>query len=339
MSHRSATHSASFATGVIAGELAALDAGGKAPAWIKVAPAGRVTTRDGRSYGFDAALLVARFQVDGISIPVDLDHSVTLKAAHGDAGTVAGWAPELQARADGLYARVDWLEPGKAALAARTHRYVSPTFHHDDAGNATWLHSIALVPAPALAMPAVASAGSPEEQSMTKKIAVALGLAETADETACLSAITGLSAGKVDKAIHDQALANLTAVTAAKDAAEAKLATLAADGRKVKIDTLLEGALKDRKILPAQREQYAALCATDAGYDQVVALLGITPPNLQPSNLDGKKADDTASADVLANPVMLSAAAAAYVKKQAEAGVTMSHADAVIAITEGKDKK
>ncbi|PZP09968.1 MAG: hypothetical protein DI607_12025, partial [Sphingomonas hengshuiensis] len=76
MSHRSATHSASFATGVIAGELAALDAGGKAPAWIKVAPAGRVTTRDGRSYGFDAALLVARFQVDGISIPVDLDHSV-----------------------------------------------------------------------------------------------------------------------------------------------------------------------------------------------------------------------------------------------------------------------
>lgn len=339
MSHRSATPPIPFATGVIAGELAVLDAGGAPPAWIKVAPAGRVTTRDGRSFAFDPATLVARFHSDGIAIPVDLDHSVPRKAMFGDAGTVAGWAAELEARADGLYARVDWLEPGKAALAARTHRFVSPTFNHDDAGNATWLHSIALVPAPALAMPAVASAGgSPQEdQPMLKKIAVALGLAETADEAACLSALTTLQAGMVSKAVHEQALANLTAVTTARDAAEAKLATLAAETHKAEVDALLETALTDKKIVPAQRAQYATLCATADGLAQVKALLSATPRGLQASNLDTQ--DLPAGDTDLTDPVKLAGLAAQFQKRQAEAGIVISHADAVVAVRDGKHKE
>lgn len=337
MSHRSATHSPSFATGVIAGELAALDAGGKAPAWIKVAPAGRVTTRDGRSFSFDAALLVARFQADGISIPVDLDHSVPLRALQGDAGTIAGWAPELQARADGLYARVDWLEPGKAALAARTHRYVSPTFHHDDAGNATWLHSIALVPAPALAMPAVAAATSPtkEDQPMLNKVASALGLAETADEAACLTAIGNLKTGTVSKALYDQAVTNLAAATTAKDTAEAAIAKLAADAHQKSVDELLNGALKVKKIVPAQREQYAKLCATDDGLKQVKELLEKSPANLQASGLDGREEPGTQGGDADESPVMLAARAVAYQKKMAASGVTISTGDAVHAVKGG----
>lgn len=334
MSHRSATSSEPFATGVIAGELAALDAGGTAPTWIKVAPAGRVQTRDGRSYAFDAATLVARFKSDAISIPVDLDHSVPRKAMFGEAGTVVGWAPELEARADGLYARVDWLEPGKAVLAARTHRFVSPTFHHDDAGNATWLHSIALVPAPALAMPAVASAGgSPKDQPMLKKIAVALGLAETADETACLSALATLQAGTVSKAVHEQALANLSAVTVARDAAEGKLATLAAEGHKKDVDATLDDALAKKKIVPSQRDEYATLCATPAGLAQVKSLIEKTPANLQASVLDDR-APPATGGDI--NPTTLAADAVAYQNKLARDGISISTADAVLAVKEGK---
>lgn len=335
MSHRSATRSDQFVTGVIAGELAALDATGKPPEWIKVAPAGRVTTRDGRSYAFDAAALVARFKADGVNIPLDLDHSVQRKAAFGEAATLAGWIAELEARADGLYARVEWLEPGKAALAARTHRYVSPTFPHTDDGTATWLHSVALVPAPALAMPAVASAdGTQENPLMLKKIAVALGLTETADEATCLGAITSLSANKVEKAVHDQAIANLAAMTTRAETAEGKLTTLAAEAHKKKVDDLLEKALADKKIVPAQREHYASLCATEAGLTQVTALLAATAAGLQPSGLDNR---DPAAGDAnLDDPVALSAAATVYAKKQAEAGITISHADAVVAVKEGK---
>ena len=336
MARRSATPSAPLASGVIAGEVVvhlAADGAG-APEWIKLTPAGRVPTRDRRSYSFDPAALAARFAAEAIDIPVDLDHSVSKRAMFGETGAVVGWVKEIQARADGTYGRIEWLQAGLETLAARTHRYVSPTFHHTEDGTATWLHSISLVPAPALAMPAVASATPhTSETSMSKAIAAALGLADTADEAACLTAISTLAAGKVDRAIHDQALANLAAATVKVTEAEGKLAALNAAARKEKVDALLEGALTAKKILPAQREQYAALCATDAGLTQVTALLESTPAHLQASGLDGQA---PATGDAPTDPAALSAAGTAYQKRLAEGGVTISHADAVIAVKEGK---
>lgn len=336
MARRSATPSAPLASGVIAGEVAAhLAADGDAPpAWIKLTPAGRVATRDGRSYAFDPAALAARFRTEGIDIPVDLDHGVSKRAMFGEAGAVVGWIKEVEARADGTWGRVEWLPAGLETLAARTHRYVSPTFHHADDGTATWLHSISLVPAPALAMPAVASATpTPSETSMLKAIAAALGLADTADEAACLAAISTMSAGKVDKALYDQAVANLAAANAQVIEAERSFTALNATIRKGKVDALLDEALKAKKILPAQRPQFAALCATDEGLAQVEALLASTPAHLQASGLDSQA---PATGDAPTDPAALSAAAAAYQKKLAEGGVTISHADAVIAVKEGK---
>ncbi len=145
------------ATGVVTIALAAAAAGAEtsaAPEWIQVMPRGTITTRDNRTFTFDPEALVARFSADGVEPPVDLNHSSATATP-----VVVGWVKALQARADGLWARVDWLEGGRAALSARTHRYVSPLFHHDTDGRATWLHSVALVAAPALAgLPALASA-------------------------------------------------------------------------------------------------------------------------------------------------------------------------------------
>ena len=184
-------------------------------------------------------------------------------------------------------------------------------------------------------MPAVADASglSTQEPIVLKKIAQALGIAETADEAACLSAIATMAAGKVDKAIHDQALASLAAVTAERDSAAAKLAELSATARKEKVEALIEGALKSKKIVPAQRDQYVALCGTDAGLAQVEALLAVTPSLLPGSGLDGK-APETGSDET--NPTALAAAATTYQKKMAEGGVQIAYADAVIAVKEGK---
>lgn len=336
MARRPATPSASLASGVIAGEVAAHLAAEDAvpPDWIKLTPAGRVTTRDNRSYAFDPAALAARFAAEAIDIPVDLDHGVSKRAMFGETGAVVGWIKEVEAREDGTWGRVEWLPAGRETLAARTHRYVSPTFHHEADGTATWLHSISLVPAPALAMPAVASATpTPSETSMLKAIAAALGLADTADEAACLAAIGTLSTGKVDKALYDQALNNLVAANAKADEAAGLAAQLAATARTEKVDALLEEALKAKKILPSQRGQFAALCATDEGLAQVAELLANTPAHLQASSLDSQ---EPATGDVATDPVALAAEATRYQKKQAEGGVTMSHAEAVIAVKEGK---
>ncbi len=318
---------ANTAAGTVLLEVAAAGAdGGSPPEMIKVTPVGQVETRDGRKYSFDPAMLSARFAKDGVDIPVDVDHGISKKAMWGERADAVGWVKELVARDDGLYARIEWLEAGREILSAKTHRYVSPTFRHNDLGEAQWLHSIALVAAPALALPAVAAANPAMETSMDtfKKIAAALGLGEAADEAACLSAIADLQASKVDNAVHDETLATLSAT-------KTELTELKASIRDDEVETLIEGALKAKKIVPAQREQYVALCATDDGLAQVKALLEVTPEGLPGSGLDTKT---PAGDDTEIDPAALAAEARTHMADLAAKGITISIAEAVAAVKE-----
>lgn len=318
-------------TALSADALAVAD--GDWPRWVQVTPRGEIVTRDGRRYTFEPERLVARFAADGIDVPSDLDHAISRKATSGDRADAVGWIKRLEARPDGTYALVDMLDAGKEALTKKTHRYVSPTFAHTEAGLATWLHSIALVAAPALAMPAIASAQptNHQETTMSKEIAKALGLAENADEAACLSAITTLTAGKVDKAVHDQALANLTAANQKVAALQADLAARDQADHKAKVDAVIEAALTAKKIVPAQRDQFAALCATAEGLAQVQALLAATPANLQASDLSTRSApsgDAAAPSDLLVK-------AHALIEGAAKSGRALSLADAVVQANNG----
>ncbi|MFZ5739639.1 MAG: phage protease [Pseudomonadota bacterium] len=306
------------------------------PRWVKVTPRGEVVTRDGRRFTFVPERLVARFNADSIEVPIDLDHEVSKSASSGRRADAVGWTKQLEARPDGTYALVDLLASGKDALAKKTHRYVSPTFDHTKEGVATWLHSFALVAAPALAMPAIAAAhptlGQETETTiMPKEIAKALGLAEGADETACLSAITTLQAGTVAKAVHDQALTNLAAATGRVAELEAQIATRDRADHEAKVTATLDAALKAKKIVPAQRDKYASLCATPAGLAEVQALLDVTPATLQASNLDERAAE---TGDVPKHEDLL-AKANAEIKKAQDAGLTLSLADAVVKVSGG----
>ena len=136
-----------------------LGAGAAAGNWIKITPRGRVECRDGRTFAFNPEKLVARFDNDETKLPIDFNHGTEILGAKGERVDAIGWIEQLEARDDGLYGHVEWLETGKAALAAKTQRYVSPTFSYDRDGNAQWLRSVALVTTPGLMkMPALASA-------------------------------------------------------------------------------------------------------------------------------------------------------------------------------------
>lgn len=332
MSGRSASPSVALVLGV--STLAVTLTDGKPPEWVHVLPRGELVARDGRRFHIDPEALVARFQADGVDIAIDLDHALALRAPKGEAAPAQAWLKALDARPDGLWGQVDWLDGGKTVLAARTHRYLSPTFHHDDSGRATWLHSVALVAAPAMAgTPALASALTLPETRTTetrpmKGIATALGLTEDASEQACLTALGTMKAGLVKKDVHDETLAKLSAATG-------ELAEMKRKARDAEVGAVLEDALKARKILPAQREHYAKLCATDEGLAGVKALLAATAEQLKPSGLDGK---DPPAADGIAS---LSAEAivekaSAYRTKQAAAGITLSIGEAVTAVKEGR---
>lgn len=263
------------------------------PEWIKVAPRGKFTARDGRVFDVDPELLASRFTADAVDLPVDIDHATVKKAMFGESAPAVGWISKLEARPDGLYGKVEWLDEGLRVLSARTHRYVSPTLKHDDKGKAYWLHSAALVAAPAASMPAVASAdltktlSSSQEPKMLKAIAAALGLTEDASEQSCLSALAQLKS-RIDPAVHQEALNKVQTLSTELD-------TIRKADHQAKVDALIEGALKDKKIAPAQRDQYAALCATADGLAQVTALLGTMTSVLSASGLDEKKPGDQMS--------------------------------------------
>ena len=254
------------------------------PTWIKLAPRGTFVSRDGRSFDISPELLVERFNADSVFVPLDLDHATVKKAMFGEAAPAVAWIEELSARPDGLYGRVVWLQPGLDTLAARSHRYISPALKTDDAGRATWLHSAALVAAPGISMPAVASANpTHKETTMLKAIAKALNLQDDASEASCLSAIGDLLNKRVDPAVHQQALDQVKTLSS-------QLEDRAKTDHKAKVDALLEGALTAKKISPAQRASYETLCATNEGLAQVTALIETFGTGLQPTDLDKRHA-------------------------------------------------
>lgn len=314
--------------GAVLVSLSATGEGAETPAKIKLAPRGKVTTRDDRTYEFEPEILVARFDCDKIEVPIDLEHSLSVPFGDKSQGALA-WISKLYAEADGLYGDVRWLSTGKAALAAQTHRYISPTFRHDQNGKATWLHSVALVAAPALSnMPALAHAklnNNSENTMKLAKLAAALGLTEDASEDAMVAALTAKLDGRVDKSIHEETVTKLGAATT-------ELATLKADTRKAGVSAVLEEALKAKKILPAQREKYERLCATDEGFEQVQALLDVSPAQLGASALSAKPnpVAELAEKDTQVSPAQLAAKASAYQGEMLAKGVTIPIDQAVL---------
>lgn len=309
-----------ISTALLASEVPALTADGKPPEWIKVTPRGKAQTRDGRSYTFDPEALVSRFKSDGVDVPVDLNHETALKASKGERVYAVGYVKTLEARADGTYARVNWIDSDAAGQAVRSHRYVSPTFPHDADGNATWLHSISLVAAPALPnMPALAAALPGAAPPRT--IAEALGLGAGADEAACLSAIGTLRASFVPIGLFNDAVAAL-------NVAKATLAARDTEGHQAKVKTLMEDALKSMRILPYQREGYEALCQTEAGFQHVATLFaGMQPLAIaSASGLDGRHAPDGRGTNE--RPEELAGRAARYRESETNAGRRITQSEA-----------
>lgn len=298
------------------------------PAMIQIAPRGRVEARDGRSFEFRPEDLVARFAADGVDIPVDLDHA---SAGGGNPHTV-GWVKRLEAREDGLWAAVEWLEEGVAVLKARTRRYISPAIRHTADGTAVWIHSVALVAAPALAMGAVASAQHADQEPSMKSIAAYLGLSESASETAILAAVTDLKAKSVSKADHDAVVSKLDADLVAANGKvadlETKLSAIKSADHTAKVNTLLEAALKDKKILPAEREHYAKLAATPEGLQSVSAIIGGASAKLGASGLTGGTPPESGAQGA----AELASKITAYIAEQANLGITVTAVDALAVI-------
>lgn len=136
------------------------------PQWVHLIPAGTFSGRDGRGpYTLDAQAVLDAFAAGGIDLPLDYEHQTL--TAEDKAGPVpaAGWIKELQARADGIWARVQWTAQAAALLADRAYRFLSPVFRFTPAdGRVVALAGAGLVHTPNLTLQAAASQGTAMEE-------------------------------------------------------------------------------------------------------------------------------------------------------------------------------
>ncbi len=265
--------------------------GNTAPAKIPLLPAGEfISGRDGRRWTKRDAESIAKKSNEYLPYhPVDENHSTDYKGAYGDSSPALGWFSSIHAEADGsIWANVEWTAKGRAALEAREYRYISPVFETDESGEIVKILRAALTNSPNLELPNLnhqqqtAPAENPaKEKNMNKEICAALGLPETAVENDVLAAISKLktqanSAQSVDLAAYAPR-ADLNQMEERAVEAEKKLTELNAAALKTRADAAVQKAITDRKIAPASKDAYLAMCSTEEGLKSFETAMNATP--------------------------------------------------------------
>jgi phage I-like protein len=226
------------------------------------------------------------------ALPVDENHSTDLSAPKGGASPAFGWMKNLCADESGaIWADVEWNGRGRDALEKKEYKYISPVFLFNEKKEINCLLRAALTNSPNLNLPALNSErleNKSMEVSMNRALLAALGLPETATEAEAMAAIKALNAAKAAPADPqtDKSAVDLTAYAPRADlnametravAAEKQLADLNAAQLKKDAETAVDEAVKNRKIAPASKAEYLALCSTKEGLESFKKIAAASP--------------------------------------------------------------
>lgn len=175
-----------------------LAGGDNAPDWVHLLPAGTIRTADGRGpYRYaDAARLIGNSLAADERLVIDENHSTDLAAPKGLPAPAVGWVVELQARADGIWGKVEWTEDGRRLVSSRAYRGLSPVIAHDKAGNIDALLRASLVNKPNLRGLKTLHQET-TDMNLLDKLLAALGLPADTSEATLLTAVTTLHAQQV----------------------------------------------------------------------------------------------------------------------------------------------
>lgn len=262
--------------------------------------------------------LAAQINASGDTIPLDYDHSF----GKGQGSLAAGWfirgSASVDVGEDGLarlHADVQWTPRAASQIRSGEYRFISPewNFRWKDRVTGKIVKGARLFAAALTNRPFFDNLGpvhlcdegldgllasdeddptdggdaEKEETMDTKAIAEALGLAADADQEAVLAAI---AAAKVKESADDKPAfdeASLAALVA--DAAKGKEA--ANELSKMRRDSAIEAAIRERKIAPAQKEHFEALWASNAeGTERLLA--SIEAGSWEPIGSEGKGATE-----------------------------------------------
>lgn len=194
-----------------------------APEWIHLLPAGSFSGADGRGpYHVQNAnkLVEASLEAMAGSGVVDENHSTDLATPKGEPAPARGWITALEARADGIWGKVDWTRAGLALLADRAYRHISPVIMHLKDGTVTAILRASLVNKPNLRGLAALNQETPMD--FMDKLRAALGLGDDADEAAVITGIGAAKGGSALQTALDEALRPIAKAAGLAEDADAK---------------------------------------------------------------------------------------------------------------------
>ncbi|MGD8172146.1 phage protease [Vibrio sp. TRT 21S02] len=242
--------------------------------WLPMIPAGLFAGVDGRMWNNSHPdAVVASFQKKR---PFDVEHSTQLKAPKGEPAPAVGWILKLENRDGEIWGYIEWNEDGDEYVNGKKYAFYSPAFDHLKDGTVTALASSGLTNDPNLNVPSL-NRKEANDMTLSKAIREALNLDENATEQDVVTAICSLQSEKetalnsvmknyVPKETHQMALNRA-------QSAEDELAGI----RSQEIDALVQGAIDDGKVAPANKDMYVSLCRTEGGVDQFKSFLGTAP--------------------------------------------------------------
>lgn len=347
-----------------------------APEWVHLLPsAPNINARDGRRWTYEPQIVIDAFAANNGPLPIDYEHGQDILATEGHPAPAAGWIEQLEIRDGGIWGRVDWTAEAIKLIAGRAYRFLSPSFAHLETGEILYLLGAGLVNRPALEMTALSrvtqNPNNPQEKNKKeeamsfKAIAKALGLADSADETAVLADITrrdeqrvalckqlGLdevtSVDGIIEAVNALGEKTATAIASLETATakggdlaavqktlletQTSLASLQEKDQNREIDAALDAATAEGKIPPASRDQYRAMCGDAAGLKNFIALAATLPVICEPSNIKSGKVSTTSVETE--NPTALANRAIAHKVEQAKLGREISTMTAIAELQE-----
>ena len=333
--------------------------GAAVPEWLHLLPAGEARTNDGRGpYLVPDPQAVIQASMANGKLALCENHATDLAAPKGGAAPARGWITQLQNREDGIWGKIDWVDAA-GRRAARQYRGVSPVIAHDKSGKVSAILRASLTNTPNLAGlkslhstektdmdfrklllgllglsgdvddAAITAAiekkggdGAVALQSALKPIALAVGVAETADPAAVLAGVQALKAGGDDRlvALQGEVSTLTTSLNAVTD-----------ERKKDKATAFVDAAIGAGRVgLKPVRDEYISMhMAEPARAEKLINAMPVLAPGVTTLTV----VPDEGAPD---NPALLSQKASAYRAKLAAAGTIIDHGTAVRAIAEGK---
>ncbi|MFN3575375.1 MAG: phage protease [Tabrizicola sp.] len=189
---------------------------GRVPEWVHLLPVtkGPVETYDGRGpyHVEDLRSIIQASLAWERGIPIDENHATDLRPGHE--APARGWIVALEARSDGLWGRVEWTAAGRALVADRAYRGISPVLLIDarDGRTVRLIPRASLVNVPNLRGLTALNKETSRMEAMNK-IAEKLGLAADATLDQILAKIEGMI-GKMSERTDEQPAAALQSALA-----------------------------------------------------------------------------------------------------------------------------